>query len=238
MKLERTIFEKSHVYFLVFFLIVLTAFWFTYFTRIFEQENYRMHLHGGILFLWCIMLIIQPLLIRRKMNLVHRWIGKFSFVVVPLLVLTTFDLLRYRIKNQPAIDYAFMALVINALIVFMVLYSVAIYNRKRPAVHARYMLCTIFPFFTPATDRIIFIYFPSTVDYFPLLNGQPNVMLFGFALADVILIGLCIWDWSAHRRLNVFPFALVLVLAYHYSVHTFYQYNFWKTFCDWMIHGF
>ena len=237
MKLERTIFEKSHVYFFVFFLIVLAAFWFTYITRIFEQENYRMHLHGGILFLWCIMLIIQPLLIRKKLNLVHRWIGKFSFVLVPLLVLTTFDLLRYRIKNQPAIDYAFMALVINALIAFIILYSLAIYNRKRSALHARYMLCTIFPFFTPATDRIISIYFPSTLEYFPLLNGQPNVMLFGFALADVILIGLCIWDWRAHRRLNVFPVALVILLAYHYSVNTFYQYTFWKTFCDWLIYG-
>ena len=237
MKLERTIFEKSHVYFLVFFLIVLAAFWFTYITRIFEQENYRMHLHGSILFLWCLMLIIQPLLIRNKMNAVHRWIGKFSFVLVPLLVLTTFDLLRYRIKSQPAIDYAFMALVINALIAFIILYSLAIYHRKKQTLHARYMVCTIFPFFTPATDRIISIYFPSTLEYFPLLNGQPNVMLFGFVLADVILIALCIWDWRSHRRLNVFPFALVVLLMYHYSVLSFYQYNFWKTFCDWLIYG-
>ena len=235
MKLERTIFEKSHVYFLVFFLIVLAAFWFTYITRIFEQENYRMHLHGSILFVWCLMLIIQPLLIRKKMNVVHRWIGKFSFVLVPLLVLTTFDLLRYRIQSQPAIDYAFMALVINALVAFIILYSLAIYHRKKQALHARYILCTIFPFFTPATDRIISIYFPSTLEYFPLLNGQPNVMMFGFALADVILIGLCIWDWRSHRRVNVFPFALFVLVTYHYSVFTFYQYNFWKNFCDWLI---
>ena len=235
MKLERTIYEKSHVYFLVFFFIVLAAFWFTYITRIFEQENYRMHLHGGILFLWCLTLIVQPFLIRKKMNLAHRWIGKFSFLLVPLLVLTTFDLLRYRIQRQPTIDYAFMALVINALIVFIILYSLAIYHRKKQALHARYMLCTIFPFFTPATDRIIFIYFPSASEYFPLLNGQPNVMIFGFVLADVILIALCIWDWRSHRRLNVFPFALGILLMYHYSVHTLYQYGFWKTFCDWLI---
>jgi hypothetical protein len=235
MKLERTIFEKSHVYFLVFFLIVLAAFWFTYITRIFEQENYRMHLHGGILFLWCLMLIIQPLLIKKKMHSVHRQIGKFSFVLVPALVLTTLDLLFYRIKSLPTIDYIFMALVINSLIAFVILYGLAIYNRKKSAVHARYMMCTIFPFFTPATDRIISIYFPSTLEYFPLLNGQPNVMMFGFALADAILIGLSIWDWRSHRRVNVFPFALVILLAYHYSVFTFYQYNFWKNFCDWLI---
>jgi hypothetical protein len=194
-----------------------------------------MHLHGATLFLWCLMLIIQPFLIRKKMNLLHRRIGKFSYVLVPTLVFTTFDLLRYRIKQQPAIDYTFVALVVNALIAFIILYGLAIYYRKKSAVHARYMLCTIFPFFTPATDRIISIYFPSTLEYFPMLNGQPNVMLFGFALADAILIALCIWDWKSHRRLNVFPVALLVLLFYHYSVNTFYQYNFWKTFSDWLI---
>ncbi len=236
MKLERTIFEKSHVYFFVFFLMVLAAFWLTYITRISEQENYRMHLHGIVLFLWCLILIIQPLLITRRMNFLHRLIGKFSYVLVPVLVFTTFDLLRYRMRSQPAIDYAFMALVLNALIAFVLLYGLAIYYRKKPSLHARYMICTIFPFFTPATDRIISIYLPSTLEYFPMLNGQPNVMLFGFALADVILLGLCLWDWSSHKRLNVFPLALFVLLTYQYSVNTFYQYNFWKIFCDWLIH--
>jgi hypothetical protein len=237
MKLERTLFEKSHIYFLSFFLLVLSAFWLTYITRIFEQENYRMHLHGATLFLWCLMLIVQPLLIKKKMYLFHRRIGQFSYVLVPALVFTTLDLMRYRIKSQPAIDYVFVALVFNALIAFMILYGLAIYHRKKSTLHARYMLCTVFPFFTPATDRIISIYFPSTLKHFPMLTGQPNVMLFGFALADIILIGLCIWDWKSHRRLNVFPVALVILLFYHYSVNTFYQYNFWKFFCDWLING-
>jgi len=235
MKLERTLFEKSHIYFLGFFLVVLSAFWLTYITRIFEQENYRMHLHGATLFLWCLMLIIQPLLIRKKMNLLHRRLGKFSYVLVPALVFTTLDLFLYRIKRQPAIDYALVALVLNALIAFIILYGLAIYYRKKSALHARYMLCTVFPFLTPATDRILFVYFPSTIEYFPMLNGQPNVMIFGFVLADIILIGLCIWDWTSHRRLNVFPIALVVLLIYHYSVNTFYQYNFWKSFSDWLI---
>jgi hypothetical protein len=235
MKLERTLFEKSHFYFLSFFLVVLSAFWLTYITRIFEQENYRMHLHGATLFLWCLMLIVQPLLIRKKMNLLHRRIGRFSYVLVPALVFTTLDLFRYRTKSQPAIDYAAVALIFNALIAFIVLYGLAIYYRRKSALHARYMLCTVFPFLTPATDRILFVYFPSTIEYFPMLNGQPNVMIFGFVLADVLLIGLCLWDWTSHRRWNVFPVALAVLLLYHYSVNTFYQYKFWRSFSDWLI---
>jgi uncharacterized membrane protein YozB (DUF420 family) len=171
------------------------------------------------------------------MSLLHRRIGKFSYVLVPALVFTTLDLFRYRIKSQPAIDYASVALVLNALIAFIILYGLAIYYRKKSALHARFMLCTVFPFLTPATDRIMFVYFPSTIEYFPMLNGQPNVMILGFALADIILIGLCIWDWRSHRRLNVVPIALVVLLIYHYSANTFYQYNFWKSLSDWLIGG-
>lgn len=149
MKLERTIFERSYIYFSGFLLFVIAAFWLTYITKIFDQENYRMHLHGIVLFLWCFMLIGQPLLIRKKLILLHRQVGKFSYVLVPLVLFTTLDLLRYRVTRQPEIDYAFIALVFNALVVFIIFYGFAMYYRHQPAVHARFMVCTVFPFFTP-----------------------------------------------------------------------------------------
>lgn len=237
MKLEKNLLEKSHFYFFGFFLIVVAAFWLTYITRIFHQENYRMHLHGITLFLWCSMLVVQPWLIRQKKHTIHRAIGKFSYVLVPILLFTTVDLFRYRMGSQPSVDYVFVAVVFNALVAFVILYGLAIYHRKRPTVHARFMLCSVFPFFTPATDRIISIYFPSTLKYFPTINGQPNVMLFGFVLADIILVGLCIWDWISHRRLNVFPLALAILVTYHWSVNTFSEFRFWRVFSDWIIHG-
>jgi hypothetical protein len=53
MKLERTLFEKSDLYFIAFFLFVLVGFWVSYFTNLLDQENYRMHVHGIALILWC-----------------------------------------------------------------------------------------------------------------------------------------------------------------------------------------
>ncbi len=235
MKLERHLFEKSHFYFLAFFLFVLSAFWLTYFTRLTEQESYRMHLHGIALILWCIMLIAQPLLIRLKRATLHQSIGKLSYVLVPFLLYTTFDLMRYRLQASGHMDYFFVALVFNALIAFVVLYGLAIYFRRERSMHARFMLCTVFPMFTPVTDRIISIYFPSLLQHFPLVNGMPNVPLFGFVLADLILIGFCIWDWRSHRRLNAFPIALAILLIYHYSVLNFYRYDFWQGFSHWLV---
>jgi len=119
------------------------------------------------------------------------------------------------------------------LIAFLIFYGLAIYNKKKPTVHARLMVCTAFPMFTPITDRIIFIYFPSVVGYLPTIEQNPIAPVVGFAMADLILIGLSIWDWKSHRRWNVFPVALVILLLYHYSVMNFYKFEFWKDFSNW-----
>ncbi len=234
MKLERTIYQNSPFYFIVFFLFMLTGFWFTYFTKLLDQENYRMHMHGVTLILWCLMLISQAYLIRTKRYSLHKTIGKFSYVLVPFLVFTTLDLLKYRLPEKlGTMDFFSVALVVNALIAFVIFYVLAIFYRKKSAIHARYMICTAFPMFTPITDRIQYIYFPSTISYLPTIEGNPIAPVVGFALADLLLLALSIWDWRSHKRLNVFPLALVVLLLYHFSVMTFYKFEFWKTFSNW-----
>jgi hypothetical protein len=236
MKLEKSLYQKSYLYFIVFFLFMLWGFWFTYFTNILQQENYRLHLHGAALILWCLMLIMQPYLVRAKKVAIHKKTGKLSYLLVPLLLFSTIDLLRYRLPGKAALtnsDNFFIALVLNALLAFLILYGLAIYHKGKGTVHARYMLCTAFPMFTPITDRIISIFFPSLLGYVPTLDGNPIVPIYGFALADLLLLFLCIWDWRSHRRWNVFPFALLLLIGYHISVLTFYKYPFWIKFCAW-----
>ena len=236
MKLERSLYQNSPFYFIVFFLFMLTGFWFTYFTKLLDQENYRMHLHGVTLILWCLMLISQAYLIRTKRYSLHKTIGKFSYALVPVLVFTTLDLLKYRLPAKlGTMDFFSVALVVNALIAFMIFYGLAIFYRKKSSIHARYMISTAFPMFTPITDRIQYIYFPSTVPYLPTIEGNPIAPVVGFALADLLLLALCIWDWRSHRRLNVFPLALVVLVLYHVSVMTFYKFEFWQTFSTWFV---
>ncbi len=236
MKLEKSLYQKSYLYFIIFFLCMLWGFWFTYFTKMLDQENYRMHLHGAALILWCMMLILQPYLIRAKKTKVHKVTGKFSYILVPMLLFTTIDLLKYKLHGRESLsnaDNLFVALVLNALVAFVILYGLAIHHRRKGTIHARYMLSTAFPMFTPITDRIISIFFPSVLAYLPTVDGFPNVVVIGFAMADILLVILCIWDWRSHRRWNIFPFVLVLLLGYHFSVLNFYKYPFWVRFCEW-----
>ena len=238
MKLEKNLNQNSYIYFIGFFILVIAAFWLTYITRITEQPNYRMHFHGITLTLWCVMLISQAYLIRSKNNALHKRVGKFSYVLVPLILFTTLDLLHYQLGKVPQLntmDYFFVALVVNALIVFVIFYGLAIFYRKRSGLHARYMVSTVFPFVTPATDRIISIYFPTWVPYFYQIEGNPIVPIAGFLMADILIVGLIIWDWRSHKRLDVFPFVLLVLLCYHYSVLNFYKFDFWRSFSEWFV---
>lgn len=166
MKLEKSLYQRSYLYFIVFLLFMLWGFWFTYFTRIPDQENYRMHLHGAALILWCLMLIIQPWLIRAKRVNIHRKTGKFSYILVPFLLFSTIDLLNYKLQGKAVLsnsDNFFIALVLNALISFLIFYALAIFHKRKGTIHARYMLCTAFPLFTPITDRIISIHYSFSI---------------------------------------------------------------------------
>jgi hypothetical protein len=130
--------------------------------------------------------------------------------------------------------YVFCASVIFALIIFMLFYGLAIRNRNRPAVHARWMVCTVFPFFTPITDRIIAIHFRGLMPYLPSVDG-PVVQSAGLSLAALILAGLSIWDWRKHRRWDVFPVALAVQLFYFFAVLRFHRFEAWQSFCDWVV---
>lgn len=238
MKLEKALYQKSYLYFIVFFLLALVGFWFTYFTRILDQENYRMHTHGTTLILWCLMLIVQPYLIRTKRYTLHKKIGWFSYLLVPALLFTTLDLLKYKMAGRPILgtmDYFFIALVLNSLIAFVILYGLAIYFKDKPTVHARYMVATALTMMTPITDRITHIYFPSFVPYLPTIEGNPIAPIVGFVIVDILLLVLCCWDLISHKRWNVFPVVLIILVAYHYSVFNFHALGFWQNFCQWFV---
>ena len=223
-----------------FLVFVVLAFWPSYFSNLLDQPTYHPHAHGIAMLLWCVLLIAQPYLIRSGRRELHRRIGKLSFALVLAIVLTTANFIHFRlgdipVPQLPPAAYYVLSLILNALLVFVVLFTLAIRYRKNTAIHARFMLCTVFPLFTPVTDRLIGNYAPGLAAFVPQIAGTAVLPVVGFALADLILIGLSIWDLRAGRRIYAFPVALGLLLAYHASVLTFYAFPFWQRFCSWFL---
>jgi hypothetical protein len=245
-RLDSPLYRLSARFLLVFLVCMVLAFWPTYFSRLFEQPNLRFHAHGIALTLWCVLLVVQPQLLRTGRRGVHRVLGKASYVLAPALVAITLSFIHYRVGGGIApgaplalSDLYFLALTLNALAAFAVLYGLAIYYRRDAQVHGRYMLCTVFPLFTPVTDRLIAARAPQLLAYVPHVGGSPLVQVAGFLLADLILIALSLWDWRAaphtKRRTHVFPVALAVLLVYHASVLTLPFAPPWGAFCAWFL---
>lgn len=231
--------RNSGYYFVLFFGLVLIAFWTSYFGKLGEPMETHVHLHGLAMTLWCVMLISQAFLIRWKKYALHRLIGKGSYLLVPFILYSGFHIARMTIRNMgipgDALHYYFAALMFNSLLVFALFYGLAIAFRKKPALHSRWMVCTVFPLITPVTDRIIYHYLDDLVPMVPTLHTVPMVQVIGFALADLILLLLVAIDLLRHQRNYAFPIALGVLLLYHLSVLTWYDVPAWQNIADWIM---
>lgn len=215
---------------------MIVAFWPSYFSRLGSQPNWYFHAHGLSMTLWVTLLVTQASLIRVGRRPWHRRLGKLSFVSAGLVVVTTTMFLHSRVQGgAPGAERMyFVALVLGALIAFTALFGLAIYHRRTPAVHARYMLATVVPFVSAITDRLLSRYVPVTRGWVPHIGNAAVMPTIWFVVADVTLLGLSVWDWRANRRL-VFPVVLVISVGYHAMVLTSYRWPVWDAFTAWFV---
>jgi len=222
--------------FALFFGAMIVAFWPSYFSRLTTQPTYHAHTHGLAMTLWCVLLLAQATLIRLQRRALHQWFGRASLLLVPLIFIATLDFLHYRLQGagqlgDPALY--FVALICNALVAFGLLYALAIYHRRNAGLHARFMIATVFPLFTPVSDRLIGAYWPGLAAYLPTIGGATVLPVAGFLLADAILLALVLWDWRGNRRFDAFAVALGITIVYHVSVLTFHEVPAWQDFARW-----
>jgi hypothetical protein len=230
------LFRHSVWLFAMFALAMLAAFWPSYFSRLTTQASSHAHQHGAAMILWCGLLVAQAWLIRSGRRAAHRALGTVSYALVPLIVLTTVRFIHFRVQSfeafTPAWLYA-LALILNTLAAFLLLYGLAIHHRRSPGTHARWMVCTVVPLFPPVTDRLIAFNQPQLVPLFPFIGTDPVLPLFGFALGDGLVAMLAVWDWRVTGRLDVFPGALAILLVCQATILTFHRFGWWAEFADW-----
>jgi hypothetical protein len=239
---EPALYRHSSKFFVLFLVLMVVAFWPSYFARLFEQPSFWFHAHGIVLTLWGVLLVVQAQLIRTKRRPLHRALGLSAYVIGPAVVVITGMFVHYRLAEQlagvprlPAMALHFMALTLLALVVFAVFFGLAIYHRRDSQLHARWMICTVFPLFTPITDRLIGGHFRSLIAYVPRIEGNPILPAAGFALADLIVLGLALWDWRANKRAVAFPAALGVLLVYHVGAFTLHGSALWNSICVWFL---
>ncbi|SHH61187.1 hypothetical protein SAMN04488109_4621 [Chryseolinea serpens] len=196
-------FDKAGYYVFGLGAIVLLGFWHGYISELIAGTSRHaslFHFHGVMMSLWIAMLIVQPILIRKKKFAAHRLIGKFSFVVMPLLVLSILQVMHYEGLLFPEEALTFLG-VMNGSILMSTFYLIAIANRSRVAIHARAMVCTGITMIQPASDRVLFHLFKMEF---------PTIIFVSWAMIYALLIVLIVMERKEKAGRWVFPFYIFM----------------------------
>jgi hypothetical protein len=218
-------FRYSAPFFAALMLLAIPAFWPSYLHVEKVEPDYHVHLHGIALFLWGMMLIAQPSFIYLGWWNLHRAVGKLSYVLAPLVVVSTLLLGNYRLKQSITTEQLYFFYLQFALLgLFTLAYVQAIRHRRSPPLHARYMACTALTMFDPIVARIIYNYIG--IDY-------PWMQAITWLMIDAILLWLWKRDRDRGQDIQVFPRMLAAFVVLQVPTFFLYKTAEWLAFTQW-----
>ncbi|HQW11431.1 MAG TPA: hypothetical protein PK076_04730 [Saprospiraceae bacterium] len=139
--MDRT-YKYLGYFFLLLIPLIFAGFYKSYFKpfpNFGETFDVYLHIHSIIATLWVAILIAQPFLIANKKVVWHRMVGKSSYFVFPLIILSFIPRI---LKTYDAGEYQFLFFPIGDGLLLILLYSLAIYYKKKAARHMRYMIAS------------------------------------------------------------------------------------------------
>jgi hypothetical protein len=183
--------------------LALVAFWPGYLAAPSLELNGWVHLHAASATLWILMLIGQPLAIRSGRRTLHVWLGRSSLLLVPVILVGFVGLAHSSMQGKSpqgqAVDAYFLYIRVVLVTIFMGAYVLGMLNRRRPAVHARYMVCTGLTLVDPVVHRIAQ----------RVMGGADlNYQLLTFGVVCAVLTLLIVTERHAIHGRRVFPLAL------------------------------
>lgn len=210
------------LYFTAFLVLVLFAFTHTYFVHFprFEKVTTAGHVHGLLMFAWFILLIVQPFLILTNRYLLHQQLGKVTYLLVPLLLLSIIWVAAAAQQRTPNAISLFDS--VPPFIGFSLFYLMAISNRQHAAVHARYMMITPLVLYGPAIARVY--------EHYPVLNSFPM-----YAITFVLLLGILIYEWRHQRIFRPWFYALAFHILTLVAYVFFLPSPAWQQMANWFI---
>lgn len=208
----------------------LAAFWPRYFGQPFATIDSRTHAHAATMVTWCAMLIAQPLLVRSGRRDWHRRLGRASYVVAPAVLVSAVLLAHFRFRSMDEATFAaeapFVFLPLSQALLFAIAFGLAIWSRRVPALHARFMIGTMLTLVDPVVGRLLFFYTA------PL--GHPLAyQAITFGLTDALLVALAARDRGQPRSWWAFPALLAIFAPVHLFWFMAFDWGPWLAFSRW-----
>ncbi|HEX8064329.1 MAG TPA: hypothetical protein VF535_14085 [Allosphingosinicella sp.] len=211
-----------------FLLLAFLAFWPTYLSQPRASGGFT-HLHAAAATSWMLLLIAQSWAIDRKRVALHRALGKASYVLAPLLVLSVLLLARQRIAGASPADFPIQTYIlylqVSLAALFALSFALAIATRRSVARHSRFMICTALTLVDPVVIRVLFWIAP---------NPSWNYQWLTFGLTDLAFLVLIALERNNRAGRAVFPAMLAIFAAAQLpALLGFTQSAAWQAFARW-----
>jgi hypothetical protein len=223
-------FRWSGWFFLALLLLALPAFWPTYLSKAPRAVDAYTHLHAAIALGWCLLLIVQPLLISREHRTWHRRLGGLAWILGPAMIVASVLLASQRFRAMDdtrfAQDSSNLYLPLSAAMLFAVPWCLALWHRKKPLLHGRFMIATGLVMVDPVVGRALFFYLPP-------LPGTLTYQAITFSLELAVLAWLAVRPpLTAMMRRQYVRGVMVFPLV-HLGWFTLAQGGRWHSFAAW-----
>ncbi len=225
---ERFFYDRAYLWLLLAPIITFLGFFPSYFGQ-FGSADIGHHVHGVTATLWMLMLVSQPFFYSRNMMSVHRLMGKFSMVLVPVLILTGLVMIHKMMTGGVyPLELAYQLGFIDFYVLtqFAVFYILAIRNVKHTEYHARWMVSTVFGPMMPAFTRLLFWVF-AVPGFTPALN-------ISYATAEIVLLILIFGEYRRGVRNHVYPVVFVVMAVQHILMNFAADWAWWQHFMHWV----
>jgi hypothetical protein len=181
----------------------------------FKSFSWIHHTHGALMVSWVIMLVVQPYLIYKGKYKMHRLIGRISYFIAPLMLISMFLVTRLNYLNSvgrvPFKDVAYIqALNYITPLIFLLFYSLAIIHKKETFKHKRYMIGTSFIMLTAVLNRLLQEIFGNIEPYEFFIPLYLGVIVSAFLLANDIF-----------KKRNPLPYTIVTFVLF-FNIIIFY----------------
>lgn len=142
-------------------LISLVGFYTSYLSTFPDYDKFSsiIHIHFVAFLFWLSLTIIQPILIKTRNASLHRKLGKVSYVIAPIMVITMCFLVAGQTKHllDKSIDDAKITSIVGLLdiVSFSIYYIVAMVNQKNIRWHVAFILSATLIVLNPGMSRLL-----------------------------------------------------------------------------------
>ena len=230
-------FRNLYIYFALLIPVTIFGFWTTFFSildNLPDKVTPLIHVHAMVLFLWLFMLIAQAWFIRTKRFRPHRWVGRSSYVIAPVIILLGLATLHEALNRTPGgvpiegpEGSRLNVLGFGQMLAFGISWGLAIVYRKHTPQHVRFIISTAFAIATAVVFRVFISWVPGFVGH---IDASVAGNCFVLSLLLLVLIAV---DWRKGMKRSAFWVVTTVLSVMHLGYWTFAKTDGWLAFCQW-----